>query len=306
MDEGSSPTTSESRSAAIWAGAAFRTSPPPLSVEMCLRTALISPISAPLLKSALLSCLRSSRAMPGAVSAKSADAPPEMRTSKRSPSSSSSKNSSTFSAAWALLSSGCGWEATRVSKVGGGFSWPALTTHRPPFSASPRTSSAARAIAPEALPIASAKTRRGSKDSPPTLVRPSSILKNRRTVLPGSAAASASARISFSSSFMNRYHKLPYEITQDAEEHYKSCPLETHQSYREHYEGSDQSPPLFVGPADHFPPLRLRRRSLHRNFDILYWYSLLFEHLPDVLLDTGRNLGEVCELSVTRRLHDTW
>ncbi|HZB82024.1 MAG: hypothetical protein M3315_00310 [Actinomycetota bacterium] len=32
---------------------------------------------------------------------------------------------------------------------------------------------------------------------------------------------------------------------------------------------------------------------MHRNFDILYWYSLLFEHLPDVLLGTGRNLGEV-------------
>src|SRR5215210_5694569 len=50
---------------------------------------------------------------------------------------------------------------------------------------------------------------------------------------------------------------------------------------------------MLVGPGSHFPPLFLRCSSLHRDFDVSYRHSLLFEHPPDVVPRAGRELGEV-------------
>ena len=87
MEEGSSPTTSESRRATVGAGWASRARPPPFKTETCFLTVLISPMSAPLLRRSPVSSFRSASSMGGAGSASSADAPPEMSASSRSPSS---------------------------------------------------------------------------------------------------------------------------------------------------------------------------------------------------------------------------
>src|SRR5918998_1107300 len=94
-----------------------------------------------------------------------------------------------------------------VSKYSVGSSWPSLITHSPPLNTSPSASPEARAIGPAALPTASTKTRRGLKVSSPAFTHPSSTLRERRMVLPGSAAASAAFMISLSSFFIHRYHK---------------------------------------------------------------------------------------------------
>ena len=84
MIERSSPGTSEMIRLTTRAGAAASARRPPLIAERCLRTQFISPISAPLFKSARLIVRLSSSVRPGAGAASSADPPPEIRQSTRS------------------------------------------------------------------------------------------------------------------------------------------------------------------------------------------------------------------------------
>ncbi len=200
MEDGSSPTTSERRRAAVGAGEASRTRPPPFRTETCFLTALISPIWAPLLRRAPVSVFRSASSIGGSGSAKSAEAPPEMRARSSSPSPSDSANVLTLRAASTPRSSGSGCDEKRVSRASGPGSWSSLVTTMPSEILSPSTSTAARAIAPAALPAATTATLSASKARPPTEIERPSTVSERRTAAAGSAAARPAARISLRSS----------------------------------------------------------------------------------------------------------
>src|SRR5918995_1840594 len=150
----------------VGAGWASRARPPPFNTETCFLTVLISPIFAPLLRSSDVSFFRSASSIDAAGSASSADAPPEMRARSRSSSPSDSASSCTLRAASTLLSSGSGWEAKTVSKPSGPGSWPSLVATSPPEVFSPRSSSAAFAIARAARPSAGPQQRDRPRISP--------------------------------------------------------------------------------------------------------------------------------------------
>ena len=115
MTEGSSPGTSEMTKVTTRAGAAAAASLPPLMAERCLRTQFISVIVAPDLSSARLTCCLSAKVRPGAASASSAEAPPEIRQSTRSSAVSPPTAARMRAAAAAPAASGTGWEASMTS-----------------------------------------------------------------------------------------------------------------------------------------------------------------------------------------------
>ena len=84
ITERSSPGTSEMTRLTNRAGAAAAASRPPLIAERCLRTAFISPMRAPLLRSARFTACLSASVTPPAGSVSKAEPPPEMRPMTRS------------------------------------------------------------------------------------------------------------------------------------------------------------------------------------------------------------------------------
>ena len=99
------------------AGAAASASRPPLIAERCLRTQLISAMSAPLLSSARLIACLSSRVRPGAGSASSAEPPPEIRHSTRSSALKALDASRMRAAAASPAASGVGCAASTTSML---------------------------------------------------------------------------------------------------------------------------------------------------------------------------------------------
>ena len=99
MVAGSSPGTSDMASVWTAAGNAAAARRPPLIAEMCLRTALISPIRAPALSKARDNTRFSSSDIPEAGTVRSAEPPPEMSTKSKSSSPSPAASSSTRKAA---------------------------------------------------------------------------------------------------------------------------------------------------------------------------------------------------------------
>ncbi len=115
MTSRESPITSEMIRVETAAGKAAAASLPAEARVRCLRTALTSPIAAPLLKSATEVCCRSSSVIPGGVSAVSAEPPPDIRQITRSRSPAPAAMSSSSRAAPAARPSGIGCAASRRS-----------------------------------------------------------------------------------------------------------------------------------------------------------------------------------------------
>ena len=148
----SSPITSLSSSASTAAGAASRASCPPLIAEMCLRTALISWMSAPEASSSRVTACFSSSVMGAAGSGISADAPPEIRHSTRSRRPAAAAMSAMRRAPAAPRSSGTGWPHSFSSMRRNRAVCPSLTFTSPAVIARPSARSAACAIVAPALP----------------------------------------------------------------------------------------------------------------------------------------------------------
>ncbi len=187
MTDGSSSGTSEIISVTTRAGAAASASRPPLIEDRCLRTQFISPIGAPLRKSARLIACFSSKVMPGAGSASSADAPPDSRHSTRSSGPSPEASSMIRRAASRPAASGTGCAASTTSIRRHGAVCPYRVTTRPSIGPDQWASTAA-AIAAAAFP------------APTTTVLPFGTSgRYLGTQSAGEAAATAESNISRSS-----------------------------------------------------------------------------------------------------------
>ena len=121
---GSSPGTSEIIRHSTRAGQAAAASWPPLTRLRCLRTRLIRSIGAPLARSAAFTCALSASVIPGAGATSRADAPPDTRTSTRSPSPAPRTSASIRSVARSPAASGTGWAASTTSMRRVGRAWP--------------------------------------------------------------------------------------------------------------------------------------------------------------------------------------
>src|SRR5215470_9972429 len=113
-------------------------------------------------RSRVISCLSPS-VMGGTGAGVSAEPPPETRTSRRSSGPADSARARISRAAAAPRSSGTGWPASRSRTLRVGAVYPSFTATTPAAMRSPQISSAAAAMAPEALPAPTTSTRpRGS------------------------------------------------------------------------------------------------------------------------------------------------
>ena len=152
ITSGLSPITSETSSASTFAGHARRASRPPLIADKCLRTALISWMSAPHASSSRVTSCFSASVIGGAGSGSSAEAPPEIRHSTRSPTPAAEAISAMRSAPAAPRWSGTGCPHSFSSMRRSLATWPYLTFTRPPVTIRPNARSAARAMEAPALP----------------------------------------------------------------------------------------------------------------------------------------------------------
>ena len=152
MTSSGSPTTSDRMKAIRVDGYASRAKPPPLSLEMCLRMALISLIFAPHSRRRLVIFCLSSREIPSAGEGSRADPPPEMRQITRSFSPNFSSSSAISSAPETPLWSGMGWPTSLSLTLFNSERCPYFTLMTPRVIRSPRISSTAKAIEAPAFP----------------------------------------------------------------------------------------------------------------------------------------------------------
>ena len=154
-----SPITSERSKASTRAGAAARASCPPLSTEQCFLTVLSWLMLAPAARSSRVIACLSASVIGGAGAGVSAEPPPETSTSTRSSAVADSASALISLAAAAPRSSGTGWPASssRMRRVGA--RWPSLTATTPSATREPQASSTAAAMAPDALPAPTTRTR---------------------------------------------------------------------------------------------------------------------------------------------------
>ena len=124
MVAGSSPATSDMASVASCAGAAAAASRPPLIAERCLRTVLISWMSAPAASRARFTACLSASVRPGAGRLSRAEAPPDSRNSTRSSGPAACARSRICFVAATPARSGTGWAASTTRIERQGTAWP--------------------------------------------------------------------------------------------------------------------------------------------------------------------------------------
>ena len=198
MEVSWSPITSEITSAAARPGGSRGMRPPPLTAERCLRTVLISWMSAPHASSRELTRDLSSRVIPAAGATSSADAPPVSSTSTRLSRPTRLRSSSNRVVASTELRSGTGCPASSTTTPGTSSRCPCFTMIRPrtvsPASRrwTPRASAAAALPAPNRK-IGSPLLRAGGNRGRPRKVHPeaASPRRSRSRIRSGSAARSA-------------------------------------------------------------------------------------------------------------------